>query len=158
MVRITGDDPPEKKVIADIAQYGWHCVHIMAEGESGPYSFTIGLFQGYQYPELILFGLPANLAQQILSTAVQAVQSGEPLDLATPPDALLEGYPCCFVEVPRSHYQDTVGFCRWYYEGNGFPLYQIVWPNRSGQFPWHPEASDAYKHIQPVLGLFVGDL
>jgi hypothetical protein len=45
MVRSVGEDAPEQKVIDDIAKYGWHCVNIMAEGEVGPFSFTVGLFK-----------------------------------------------------------------------------------------------------------------
>lgn len=152
MVRVVGKEPSERKVIDNIAQYGWHCVHIMAEGDDGPYSFTIGLFHTYQHPELLIFGLPADVAHPILHIAVRAIQRGEPLNLSAPTDELLEGYPCCFVEVPATEYHDYVGFCRWYYEGNGFPLYQIVWPNRLGQFPWHPEATASFKRLQPVLG------
>jgi hypothetical protein len=153
MVRIIGEDPSEQKVIADIRQYGWHCVHIMAEGDDGPYAFTIGLFQNYQHPELIIFGLPAKVAHQILHIAIQAIQSGEPINLAAKTDALIDGYYCHFVEAPRSKYRDYVGFGRWYYEGDKFPLYQIVWPNRQGQFPWQPEASDSFKRLQPILGI-----
>ncbi len=152
MVRSVGEDSPEQKVIDNIAQYGWHCIHIMGEGDAGPYSFTIGLFHTYKQPEFVIFGLPAKVAHQVLSIVVQAIQRDEPLNLSVPTNELLEGYPCCFAEVPATEYHDYMGFCRWYYEGNGFPLYQIVWPNRAGQFPWHPEATTAFKRVQPVLG------
>jgi len=54
--------------------------------------------------------------------------------------------------VPSSQYYEHVGLCRWYYEGNGFPLYQVVWPSRSGFFPWHSRAPEAFRAAQPVLG------
>ncbi|MET0377655.1 MAG: DUF4262 domain-containing protein, partial [Spongiibacteraceae bacterium] len=40
---------------------------------------------------------------------------------------------------------------RWYYQGNDFPLHQIVWPSQTGLFPWHPEASAAFRKAQPVI-------
>jgi hypothetical protein len=152
MVRAVGGDAPEQKVIDDIAKFGWHCVHILAESESGPYSFTVGVQHTYKHPEFIIFGLPSNVAHEVLQLAVEAVQRGQPLDLAAPTDELLEGYPCVFVQVPVAAYQENVGFCRWYYEGNGFVMHQIVWPNRAGHFPWHPEASASFRSNQPVLG------
>jgi hypothetical protein len=88
-----------------------------------------------------------------LHIAIAAIQSGEPLNLTAATDALIEGYSCHFVEVSRSSYKDYVGFGRWYYEGDEFPLYQILWPNRQGQFPWQPEASDSLKRLQPILGI-----
>jgi len=152
MVRTAGEDKSEQRVIEDIAKFGWHCVHILAEGEQPQYSFTVGLFHTYQHPELIIFGLPSKVAHQILTTAADAAKSGQPLDLSAPTDELLNDYSCCFIEVPSSQYYEHVGLCRWYYEGNGFPLYQVVWPSRSGFFPWHSRAPEAFRAAQPVLG------
>jgi hypothetical protein len=53
MVRSASEDRGERKVIADIAKFGWHCVHIHGEGELVEYAFTVGLFQTYKHPELI---------------------------------------------------------------------------------------------------------
>jgi hypothetical protein len=33
-----------------------------------------------------------------------------------------------------------------------FPLYQIVWPNHDGLYPWSPRATKAFREWQPVLG------
>ncbi|GGA88289.1 hypothetical protein GCM10011521_28320 [Arenimonas soli] len=153
MVRTVGEDKSEQKLLDDIAEFGWHCVHILAEGEHVEYSFTVGLFQSFRHPELIIFGLPAKVAHQILSIAAHEAKRGAPLDLSSTSDALLNGYSCCFAEVPISEYSDHVGFSRWYYQGNEFPLYQIIWPSRSGLFPWHPDAAEQFKIAQPVIAM-----
>jgi hypothetical protein len=150
-VRTTGEDEAERRVIANIAEYGWHCVGISAEGQEAGYAFTVGLFHTYRHPELVIFGLRDEAAHGILNLAAEAARTERPLDLAVPSDELIEGYQCCFVEVPKSNYQEYVGFCRWFYKGNGFPLYQIVWPSRSGLYPWHPDASQEFKLAQPVI-------
>jgi Domain of unknown function (DUF4262) len=157
MVRSAGEDSGERKVIADIAKFGWHCVHIHGEGDIVEYTFTVGLFQTCQHPELIIFGIPSKVSHQILTIAADAAKSGEPLELSQTTQSLLEGYPCCFAEVPRTEYREYVGYARWYYEGDGFPLYQIVWPARSGQFPWDQLASAEFKRAQPVIGHVVGN-
>jgi hypothetical protein len=51
MVRCTGHDDKERKVLDDIAEYGWHCVNILEEGELLPCAFTVGLFQTWDHPE-----------------------------------------------------------------------------------------------------------
>jgi hypothetical protein len=152
VVRSKGEDRGEQKVIDDIAEFGWHCMHIGAEREFVEFTFTIGLFQTYRHPELILFGLPSKVAHQVLSIAADAAKSGEPLKLTEPTDALLEGYPCCFAEVLKTKYREYVGIARWYYEGDDFPLVQIVWPARSGHFPWDQAATAEFKRAQPVIG------
>ena len=152
MVRSVGDDAHEQKVIDDVAEYGWHCVNILADGEDGPYSFTVGLQKSYGHPELIIFGLPSGVSHEILSLAAEAIQRGQPIDLESSTDEFLNDYECVFVPVPVAEYHQHVGYCRWYYEGNDFLLYQIVWPSRDGHFPWHPAATESFRSNQPVLG------
>src|SRR3546814_13458065 len=89
MVRTVGEDKSEKKVLDDIAEFGWHCVHILAEGQHVEYSFTVGLFQNYGHPELIIFGLSSDVARQILSVAAPEATRVAPFNLSLPPDALL---------------------------------------------------------------------
>lgn len=152
MVRTAAEDPAEQKVIDDVAKFGWHCVGILADGDLAPYSFTIGLQHKYGHPELVIFGLSSTVAHAVLSIAVEAIQQGNPIDLSLPTDELLEGYQCVFVRVPEAEYHEHVGFCRWFYQGNNFPLYQVVWPTREGHFPWHPSVSEKFRANQPVLG------
>src|SRR5262249_711689 len=130
MVRTTGTDDGERKVLADIAKHGWHCLNILEEDGLPSFAFTIGLFQTLQHPELIIFGLNRHLAHQILGIVATGLAEGRRLDLTQPTEDLLEKGSCVFVEVPRSQYREHVGFARWYYEGDGFPLAQIVYPNR----------------------------
>jgi len=151
MVRTVGEDRSEQKLIDDIERFGWHCIHINAEEGLVEYSFTVGLFQTYRHPELVIFGLPSKTSHRILTIAANAAKAGTPLDLSQTTDELVEDYACCFAEVPKEHYYEHVGFCRWYYQGNNFPLYQIVWPSKSGHFPWHPEATEAFRAAQPLI-------
>ncbi len=66
MVRTVGEDDSERKVLEDIESFGWHCVHVMAEGDLVEYAFTVGLFHSFKHPDLIVFGLPKTIAHQIL--------------------------------------------------------------------------------------------
>jgi hypothetical protein len=58
-----GSDEAERKVMADVADFGWHCLHIHEEGDSAPWTFTIGLYQTWSFPELIIGGLSVRAAQ-----------------------------------------------------------------------------------------------
>jgi hypothetical protein len=112
----------------------------------------IGLFHSYQHPELVIYGLRREVAHQVLSNAVEGLPHGRRLDLAKSTDELLVGYSCCFIEVPKSAYHEHVGWARWYYGGDDFPLYQVMWPSRDGYFPWHPKANAEFRQVQPVIG------
>jgi hypothetical protein len=151
MARRVGNDEGERKALDDIAKRGWHCLSVPEDGGEPPWSFTIGLFETWKHPELIVFGLKQEAAQRILNIIVSGLAEGKTFDLALPTDELIETLSCLFVEVPKRHYRTHVEFARWYYEGDGFPLYQIVWPNREGLFPWNIKARASFRRWQPIL-------
>ena len=152
MVRQAGEDASEQKVIDDIATHGWHCVHISADDVGPGYSFTIGASHSFGQPEFLILGLPSATAHQILDVALDAVRSGAIADFTATTGALLKDHQCAFVRVPPEQYRDYVGYARWYYQGDDFALYQIVWPSRDGLFPWQAQASAQYVDSQPLLG------
>jgi len=152
MPRIAATDEGEQKLLDDIQKYGWHCLNVLADDGHEPFSYTIGLFHTYGYPELLIYGLPRDVAHSVLTIAADAVAGGKPLDVLEPTDELIEDYRCVFVPVPLAEYPEHFGFARWYYEGDTFPVQQVVWPSKVGLFPWHPEASLAFREKQPVLG------
>jgi hypothetical protein len=111
------------------------------------------LFQTFRHPELLTIGLPPRTAHGAFSTAAAAAARGEPFDLDQPAHRLFQNYPAVFVRVPVVEYPNYVLSDLWYYEGNAFPLYQVVWPFEDGAFPWHPSVTAEQRRSQPVLGL-----
>lgn len=152
MVRLAGEDASEQRVIDDIATHGWHGVQISGDEEGPGYAFTIGAYHSFGLPEFLIMGLPYATAMQILDLALDAARSGSIADFTQTTALLLKGHACAFVRVPQAQYRDYVGYARWYYEGNDFTLYQIVWPSRDGHFPWDTDAAAAYVAAQPLLG------
>lgn len=73
-------------------------------------------------------------------------------DLTDPDDYLLLGLRCLFLEVNTRYYSDYVGFARWFYRKRHFSLYQIVWQNNDGLYPWDYGAPQCFKEWQPILG------
>lgn len=144
----------EQRLLDNIARFGWQATSVFSKDGSEPdFSYTVGLYHSFGFPELIMIGLPSKISHGILSIAANAAAAGTPLNLAEPTDALLEDYPAVFIEVPRSCYAEYVGSCLWYYEGEDFPLFQIVWPSRDLKYPWQPDAHESFKSGQPVLGV-----
>jgi Domain of unknown function (DUF4262) len=99
-----------------------------------------------------VIGLKREVAHSTLNIVATQLAEGRRPDLGLPSDELFNDFACCFVEVPKPTYQEYVGTARWFYGGDAFPLYQIVWPSRDGHFPWNESASEGYKQWQPVLG------
>jgi hypothetical protein len=147
-----GNDEGERLLLANITDYGWHSVNVLEEGPNPPWTFTIGLYDTWQHPELIIIGRSRETSQHALNTVVAGLEHQHHPDLRGTTLDLLSGIPCCFVEVSPRNYCDYVGYARWYYRGKPFPLYQIVWPSNDGHYPWSIYAADSFKRWQPVLG------
>jgi hypothetical protein len=147
-----GKDEPERIVLANINEFGWHAVNVIEDNGCPPWSFTIGLFETWAHPELIVIGRSRATSHAMLNTLATQIEDGDPPNLADAEPYPLLGIPCHFLEVNPRYYSDYVGFALWYYRKRRFPLYQIVWPGNDGLFPWHPSAPRTFKEWQSVLG------
>jgi hypothetical protein len=145
-------DEPERIVLSNIREFGWHCVNVIEDDGHPPWSFTIGLYETWNHLELIIIGRSRATAHKILETLATQIEDGDPPNLANPDPFLLLGIPCHFLEVNERYYSDYVGFALWFYRKRHFPLYQIVWPNNEKLDPWDPRAPTTFKEWQPILG------
>lgn len=145
-------DKAEQKVLDDIANFGWHFVSVLEDEAQPPHGFTIGFFETFKHPEVVIIGLDAKLMHSMASGIAKNLKEGLSIPLGQHYPGLLDGFDCVLVNVDKKHYQSHVGFARWYYEGNNFPLAQCVWPSNEGVFPWQENAPSNFVSWQSVLG------
>ena len=136
----------------DVETFGWHIVMVSGGGDPG-FLFTIGLWQTWRHPEILLFAPgedPQGMAGRIQAVA-QRVRAGEAFE----PEALYEdlfgGYPGTFRPVAQGWYPYFLGTAMAFYEGYDFPVLQLFWPDKGGRFPWHPGFAVALAPFQPLL-------
>lgn len=144
-------DRGEDLIHQHIAEYGWHVVLIEAENEEPAFAYSIGLYHSFRHPEIIAFGLKRDTLHSLINVCGDRIKDGETLPLDEPVDDVLADYPCIFKLVPREHYREHVGYARWFYKGDEFPLIQLVWPDRDRRFPWQDGVEDGFRRCQPVL-------
>ena len=48
-----------------------------------------------------------------------------------------------------------VGYARWFYEGDDFPVVQCIWPDKQQNYPWQSKFKAKWAWSQPFL--FHGD-
>jgi hypothetical protein len=149
--RIAQDDP-ERIVLANIAECGLHAINVIEDNGCPPWSFTIGLYETWDHPEFIIIGRSRATSHEMLKTLADDIELNDPPNLTNPEGQLLLGMNCHFLEVNARYYSDYVAFAKWFYRKRHFPLYQIVWPNNEGLYPFDPQASRAFKGWQAVLG------
>ena len=144
-------EPGDDKALADIEQYGCHILHVL-EDEKGPrFSYSIGIEKASGQPELLVTGLKRELAHGIINEYNQRVRAGECFEPDTFYSGFLGEFEVIFRPVLKMHYEEYFGWGRWLYKGDGFRVYQLIWPSTKGVWPWDPHAPDDYTYFIPIL-------
>jgi len=151
--RLPPNNDYERRVLANVEKFGWHYTSVFPEeGENSPrFTYSVGLYHSYDQPEFIIFGLDSKVAYALLDTLANAAATKTMYPLDEPCGALVIGYDCVFMEVPRQRFNDYVFSALWFYAEVEFPLYQVVWPDSDGRYPWNEAYIDDPLHPQPVL-------
>jgi hypothetical protein len=142
----------DEKLLADIEKYGLQVMRVLAD-EAGPgFSYSIGLFESYKHPEIIIVGLKQELSHILINNMAEEIKNGKryaPLNFY--PD-ILDDFQCYFITVNCSNYDEYVGQAQRYYKGDDFPLLQCIYPTIKGIYPWQNDWPENIKGLQPILG------
>ncbi len=106
----------------------------------------------FSNPEVILCGLEADIAIRIINEIGNALKSGRKFDLDTDyADILANNVKCCFRAVHLSQYSEYVCWAQWFYEQDAFPVWQCLWPDKGGHYPWDVACHAEVAKLQPSL-------
>jgi hypothetical protein len=141
----TADRPQDRRVIDDIRDHGWHCLHVLPgpDGEAG-FSYSIGFQATYNAPEVMVFGLQRSKAQALLSECAQLLAGGHQIHTDVEDAAVLDGgYKVIFRPVRADCHDDYLGTAVRHYGEQ--PLHAVVMflPDKAHRFAWHPDYDDA---------------
>ncbi|HYD14366.1 MAG TPA: DUF4262 domain-containing protein [Allosphingosinicella sp.] len=150
------DDPDDQYWIDLVAQYG-HAVVQVADGEAEAtdepeFAYSMGAFESYGAPELIVFGLRGDIAAQIINDVLGACQAGRRFRSGVLEHGLVGGdLPLVFLDANRRLGVEYATYADWYYERQPFPLCQIFWPAKNGCFPWDADCPPEVRKLQVDL-------
>lgn len=147
----TATDDAERKTLSDIKNHGLHIVHVFEDEEHPRFSYTIGLFENYLHPEIIIIGLKHDLTQILLNNMAYEIKKGKNYVAGEYHEGILDDFMCYVGEVPKSEYRDYVGWALWFYEGYDFPLLQCVPPTVKGKFPWDKDFPEDARFFLQVI-------
>lgn len=144
-------DEHERSFVEKVREHGWFRTGVFAD-ETGPgFSYTTGLWLSANRPELIMFGMKADIAQDVFWGLFREAQGGDQLSVGQRTDAVFANAPAYAFSVAKKHYASFLGWSRWFYAGDKFPCLQIVWPDPAGVFPWEPGFDVEFQADQPDL-------
>ena len=144
-------DESEKKVIEDIEEYGCHIVHVFEEGDYPRFTYSIGIEKKTKQPDIIITGLKRELAHWVINEYNRRVKAGEKFEINKFYSEFLDGFDITFRPVAKKNYGNYLGWAIWYYAGEDFNVFQLVFPSTKGIWPWDKEASEDFKWFQPLL-------
>ncbi|HEY4216446.1 MAG TPA: DUF4262 domain-containing protein [Gemmatimonadaceae bacterium] len=149
------DDPKkragEEKCLADVAEHGLHVLRIFGDAEWPAFAYSVGLFQNFQIPEIIIVGLDPDLSHIILNALATRARGGERFQVGDMLEGLIDGFPVVLRSVRDEMIEPHFGWDLWFYDRQEFPTAQLVWPTTSGTWPWDANASDEFRALQPLL-------
>lgn len=141
----------ENQIIETVAKHGWQVSMIESDGYNPSFAYTIGLTKTYGHPELIIMGLGIQVMNKLLNIAGNLIKIGHTIQLNNDYDNFIKGYQCQFIQMHKAYYSDYLGYGIWFNKGQHFDTYQLVWPNKTGHFPWNKGDDELFDFWQPLL-------
>jgi hypothetical protein len=124
---------------ADIAEYGWHCLHVLPrEGEDHtPFTYSIPVTETLRHPEIAIFGLSRETAHAILADCANDIRAGTRYVTDKPLAGVLGGdVRVIFKCVRKDRMREYFGTATRHYKGTDFEVWVMFWPSKDGRFPW----------------------
>lgn len=153
-------DHVDRRVLADVEKYGWHCVKLFDDDPS-QFAYSIGLMHTHDHAELVIFGLKLESMHSILSNIARDIRGGRRFEEEILYDGILDG---CSIAVKRVHpswHSRYLGYAMWHRRHVGragdLRTVQIVWPDLSGLFPWDEKFNGSLRKLQPRMELPIPD-
>ena len=134
-------DPDDQEWIDLIARFGHAIVKVADRADEPtaepPFAYSLGAFESYGVPELILFGLEGDVAAEIINGIMDECRRGKRFRSGVPIHDIFGGdVPAVLLETDPARALNYATHADWYYERQPFPLWQIYWPAKNGCFPW----------------------
>lgn len=144
-------DNERQRIVNDIEKYGCHVIMVPGDDYVPGFAYTIGLYERFGHPEIIVFGLRQEVLSDLLNNACNMIGEGKRFEVGCSYDGLIKVYTVQFLQVDHSNYKEHVGYAKWYYGNVDFPILQMIWPDKAGLFPWEESFFAEWRFKQPLL-------
>ncbi len=94
----------------------------MAVSGKYPFIYTIGLYQLYKHPEILIFTLSSfEEIASIIQTLAENVENGFEYKVGKKYEGIIHNYPLMFRTIDRKYYDNYFGTAIGYYKSKSFP-------------------------------------
>ncbi|WP_336518542.1 DUF4262 domain-containing protein [Pollutibacter soli] len=139
------------KTKENITKYGLQVIMVSGSDYSPAFAYSIGLFETYNHPEIICFGLPEKLGHVIINDVADLIKNGEVIKTYVNYDNIFKSSRSEFLPVDARNIGDYFGAALNYYGERKFPAVQLIWTDRNDIFPWEKNFEEKFRYDQPLL-------
>jgi hypothetical protein len=144
-------DEAEQNFVNKVREFGWFKTGVFAENKQPDFAYTTGFWSSLGVPEILVFSLKPEIAHNVLWDVYREARDGRSLPVGQALSDIFGNHMAYLFPVAKEHYEDHVGWSRWFYDGDDFPCIQLVWPDRNGVFPWQADFDESFRDDQPDL-------
>lgn len=141
-------DQNELTFVSNVREHGWFRTSVLGDETTPAFSYSTGFWINCAQPELIIFGLDAEVAHDVFWDLFRNAKSHGGLPTGCRTDKVFANVPAYALPVAKEFYPNHLGWSRWFYGGDNFPCLQIIWPDRHGIFPWEDHFDAGFEGIQ----------
>jgi hypothetical protein len=136
---------------AHIVQYGHSVIKVEGTAYSPSFAYSVGLSETYNHPEIICFGLSAELLHQIINDVADIIEKEGSIAPTKEYDTIFQDSRAAFLRVDQRNLDDYFGVALAYYDTTELEALQLVWTDRNDKFPWEAEFEEVFLFKQPLL-------
>ena len=112
------------------------------------WTYSLGIYDTCNQPELITVGLPPDVAKTCLNEAARRMRAGVDL-VKMRQSELIANVECEFRAVDPNWVARLMNFANWYNGDTHYPVLQAIYPDLQNRFQW--EAGFEKRFSQPLL-------
>lgn len=141
----------DKRTSSNIKKYGLSVAMIEATDYLPSFAYSIGLWETYNHPELICFGLRIETLHSLINGVAELIKNGKKIEVGKIYNEIFESGRAEFIQVDKGNLGDYFGTAIDYYKTLDFPALQLVWTDRNDKFPWETSFEIEFGYKQPLL-------
>jgi hypothetical protein len=138
-----------RRLEALVREHGFAVVSVGAARDVPGFTYTVGLADE-RLPELLVIGLPAQVAHPVLNALAARLRHERALPLEQPLRDVFAGMAAVLQEVPFARCAAYVHVAAERQHGP-IRVLQLIWPDEAGRFPWETGYDARFLAVQPLL-------
>ncbi|GAA2378246.1 DUF4262 domain-containing protein [Dactylosporangium salmoneum] len=133
-------------IVKTVEEHGWCALAVPGTYD---FAFTVGLRHSFNLPEIAMFGLVGEDMQQWLNTCVARVRADGWPAAEAPLAGVIDGIAVQLRPIDASWSDAFFGSLHRFYRGHPEPVWQLLWSDAAGRWPWDEQATQSSRLRQP---------